>query len=196
MRGFTLVELIVVTTIIALMSAITLVRLPALTAQSHVNVAVNQVLQTARDARHRSSSVEEFNGRFPSYGLHFSMSSSQKVIMYADCTIDDNGDGILNQTDRFYYEAASCGGSSVKSEIQLQKGTRIKEIRRVPGSAKQQAFVEFVRPDPTTWLTDAQTLGGPYFLLETGHLEVDISDMSGNHTKTIQFWSSGKITTS
>ena len=117
-RGFTLIELIVVTSIIIVFSAILLTRLPVLSATAQLNKGVNDLVQVGLNTYSDSVSVKQFrSGIYPSYGIFLDTAFPRRILVFADCVADDNGDGILNDLDLFTYRpsALDCDGETVTS---------------------------------------------------------------------------------
>lgn len=191
-RGLTLIEVMVVVSIIALVTTALTIRESQVSDQVKLTASASRILEAAKDTRQRSLSVDEFvNGVFPSYGLHFNINNPEEVVVYADCTPDDNDDGTLNNSDDFAYDSGStdCDGDNgfVRS-VSLRSGTFIKEIASTGAfpdtwaSATESTMdILYLRPEPTIWVTDSD--GN---LMSSGFFEVVLST-DNEKTKSVIF---------
>jgi len=196
--GFTLIELIIVVGIFVLLTGILLVRLPSLGTKTRVDAATNVLIQTVRKMYNDSISVRELEpGLFPSYGIFLDTNFPRRIIVYADCIADDNSDGIIDDRDLFTYRESStdCNGKNgFVEEITLDSRVRIQEIRSILSrslnipTVETEVHIEFLRPEPSVWMTNESGV-----VLPTGRVEIDITDIGGQFTKTIIIWISGKI---
>ena len=194
-NGFSLMEMIVVVGIMGMVATIILTNIPGVTTSVRVNSAASTIMSTIKEVRHKSTSVKEFKSSlFPSYGVYFDMNEPQKIVVYADCIIDDNNDGIINDNDTFIYipTALDCNGESgFVEEIFLGSHVRINEIRSISeGSTvvETRMYLEYVRPEPSVWISESNGI-----ILPVGKMELDLTDTAGRITKTISFWSTGQI---
>lgn len=216
-QGLTFVELLVVISIIGLISAITLANTGILSSNAKATAAANTIYDTMKKARHDSVAVRELNGNlFPSYGVEFNMSNPEKIIVYADCLINDKDDPsdvdppIINQRDEFWNDTSinTCAGSGdadFVEEVLLPYNAKIKEIRSIApafpaappvtldiparNQTETEVYMEFVRPEPTIWIT----LGADGPLLKAGRVEIDVVDAAERSKKTIIFHSTGQF---
>ena len=206
LTGFTVIELVIVIGIVVTISLVMLTRLQALGTDARVKASADLVLNTLRDARNRSSSIREYapgSNRFPTYGVYFDMATPQQIILYADCKIDDNGDGKIDDLDDFTYNPSStnCAPDSpangLVQTIALDPGVRIKAIRKKdtatgPAVSQSRAYVEYLRPEPSIWISVADPPPTPT-VLGVGLIEIDIGDASDAFQKTIVVWTSSNI---
>lgn len=163
-----------------------------------MNSAVNEALEFVREARKNSSSVTELGntGIFPSYGVYFDLSAPRRILMYADCKIDDNGDGIIDDRDNFVYNPSStqcAGGNGYVKELSLDAAIAITDIQSVTTGlpvSESRVYIEYVRPEPTIWLSN--TNGE---VLSFGQIKIIFTESQRNTKKTITIWSTGHIET-
>jgi prepilin-type N-terminal cleavage/methylation domain-containing protein len=194
-KGFSLIELFTVIGIITIISTITLVNTSTFSAKARVEAAASQILDIMKEIRHNSVSVREFkNNLFPSYGVYFDINFPRRIIVYADCLIDDSGDNYIDDNDNFTYNPSStnCGGENgFVKEIALNSHVRIKEMRSISfgvTNTESKFYLEYVRPEPTVWITDSS--GN---LLPAGKIEIDLIDTKEKFKKTIVFWTTGQF---
>lgn len=196
-RGFSLIELVIVVGVIVVVSSVILIRFPALGAQVRFTNSVQTILDAIRDARARSAAITEFapgSGIFPSYGVFFELANPGQIRFYADCKIDDNGDGILDDKDFFSFNSASTDCSSTNGSlaiINLDRGITITGIRSFealagPYKDETRGSIEYLRPEPSVWIADSSGI-----VLGHGGLELQISD--GQQVKKMIMWTSGNI---
>lgn len=205
--GFTLIEIIIVIGIAVIITTITLASLPALNAQSRTKAGAETALRTVRDARNRSVAIAEFpigaaTPSFPSYGAFFTITSPQQITLYADCKLDDTGNNVIDHNDDFRFATSVCPdppgpATGLVENILLDSRVKIKEIRRiVPGATtitQQTAHVEFLRPEPSSWISTEGSPAPPTILLPLGRIEIDITDTNDTFTKTIVIWTTGHM---
>jgi hypothetical protein len=137
------------------------------------------------------------------------------VKLYADCTADDNNDGVFDQNDRFTYTgstlypglSSSCPASSVSCPAcqssglienrTLLYGAKITALR-VYNSAgtlllsPSRANVGYFRPEPTIWIAFINVSAQQ--VLDVGRLDIEITDVSGTIKKIISIGTTGRIT--
>ncbi|OHA12894.1 MAG: hypothetical protein A2909_02110 [Candidatus Tagabacteria bacterium RIFCSPLOWO2_01_FULL_39_11] len=200
-RGFTIIELLVVISVITIISAIILVSVSTLGIKTKVDVAVNLIFDAMKEARHNSVSIKEFNSNlFPSYGVYLDQTAPRRIIIYADCVVDDDNNNYIDDNDNFDYNQANCAGSNFVKQIDLDSQVAIKEMRTlscVTGvcvtTVEQKIYLEYVRPEPLVWITRDD--GFSRSLLEPGKIEIDLEDTSGKFQKKIIIWSTGQFAT-
>lgn len=128
--GFTLVEVIVVTSIIILLSAMVLVNYRSHSGELVLQRAANKLTQDIRRAGEMAMSVKEFQGSIPpgGYGVHFSTSWETYYILYAD----------ENNNEKY-----NVGVDGEVERINLEEGVYIQSIS--PASLS----INFKPPAPT-----------------------------------------------
>lgn len=193
--GFTLIELVVVVGIISMMSLLMLNNIPKISQSTYLNTAADEVVTLTKDIRQRSISIKEFHGGlFPSYGLYFDTTNPRQVTVYADCVADDSADNQLDNGDSFVYQPVTptCGAPSDLVETHtLYRESKIDSIHTITSAGtvnETKAYVEFVRPEPSTWISKSDNS-----LLESGRVEVTLTDRNGEFKKTIVYWNNGHI---
>jgi prepilin-type N-terminal cleavage/methylation domain-containing protein len=200
-KGFTLIELMVAMAIFVLLTTGFVLKFSRTGADTKLHITVTQVVGAIKEARYDAVTVVQYgnsSGIFPSYGVYFDKSKPKELTIYADCVIDDDGNGILNNNDNFTYSPSGTGCTGGPSAdgfvktIQLQNGVSISAIRTVVGStttSENKAYIEYIRPLPSVWITGATSGILPY-----GHIEIDLSDPQGGSIKTISVYTSGLVT--
>lgn len=199
--GFSLAEIIVVVGIIMMMSALVLARLPALRMQTRVSASAANMKRVILDARRRSTSIVEFKAGsnvFPSYGVYFDRAAPDKLTIFADCKLDDNGDTTINDQDYFSYNQSSSNCPAPNSNgfvetVFLEQGITIKALRTFTsnplfGTAQLKGAVEYLRPEPSIWISY-----GNGTLIGLGGLAIDIADATNTYKKTVVIWITGNI---
>ncbi len=135
--GFTLAELLVVTGIIVVLSAITLPAYRVGEKQFALERSSHKLAQDIRRTQEMAMSAKEFQGIIPvgGYGAYF-VQNSNYYILFADC--DNN---------KAYSSGTPCNGFSERVEtLYLEKGVKLKRYCFSPPSIGN---VVFTPPDPT-----------------------------------------------
>ena len=207
-RGFTLVETLVVIVVIIILSALVFSR--GISSNSKMRGSDMALLDTIKQVRQMSLSVKQFytSTVFPNYGIEFNTASPTIVKLYADCTADDNNDGVFDQNDRFTYTgstlypglSSSCPAPQPSGFIEnrtLLYGTKITALRVYDSVgtlllSPTRANVGYFRPEPTIWI--AFINGSAQQLLDVGRLDIEITDVSGTIKKIISIGTTGRIT--
>lgn len=92
-RSFSLIELLVVTSIIALLTVITLPYFRAGERQLALQRAANKLAQDVRRAQNMAISASEFEGEIPGgYGVYFDTGQPKQYILFADKNNDKDYD--------------------------------------------------------------------------------------------------------
>lgn len=201
--GFSLAEIVVVVSIIMLMSSLILARIPALRMQTRVSASAENMKRAILEARRRSTSIVEFkvgSGVFPSYGVYFDTATPDRLTIFADCKLDDNGDLNISEQDYFSYNQASANCPAPNSNgfvenIFLEQGITIKALRTfdsnpMSGTTRTIGAVEYLRPEPSIWISHGNS---PSTLIGLGGLAIDIADATNSYKKTIVIWITGNI---
>ena len=126
--------------------------------------------------------------------MYLDINYPRRIIIYADCVVDDNGDDYIDDKDKFYYDPSStdCGGENgFVEEITLDKQVKIKEIRSYSGDSEKiepKIYMEYVRPEPTFWVSNADLE-----VMTFKKIEIDISDIRERFKRTIIIWTTGQF---
>jgi len=140
-KGFTLVELLVVTAIIVLMTALILPNYRTSDKQLVLQRATYKLAQDLRRTQEMAMSAKEFQGQVPPrYGIEFGKDRNY-YILFADMNIPD-GNG--------KYEPP---GPDIEVErITLEKGVMVQDL--LTPLSKTTVWVAFKPPDPLTTIRD------------------------------------------
>ena len=146
--GFTLLEVLMVTSIIAIMSALVFANYENRNQQFALQRSVYKVAQDIRKASEMGMSAKEWENTIPKggYGIYFKESTTT-YILFADC----NDNRVYNSTgSATSCEAATPGQPYPEKveEIKLEKRVYIQNIE--PGSSFS---INFKPPDPKIKIT-------------------------------------------
>ncbi|MFH1423495.1 MAG: prepilin-type N-terminal cleavage/methylation domain-containing protein [Candidatus Nealsonbacteria bacterium] len=104
-RGFTLLELLVVVSIIVLMTAFTLPNHRSGDNQLALQRSAHKISQDLRRAQGFAISVKDFNGSTPGgYGIYFDLDENDRYIMFADLDGDQTYSGINEKAEEILLE--------------------------------------------------------------------------------------------
>ncbi len=196
-----MLELLVVLGIMTLLVGISLPNLQQFRAQARVKAGVEQLNDLTKETRQKAVSVERFlPDIYPSYGIFFDTAHNKEVVIYADCVADDNNDDSITTNDSFTFDPRSrdCAKQNGLVEtIALKEGAYIKTMYMTEPdsngngfitSEQTKASIEYLRPEPTIWLSNQNGTVVP-----VGELTVELSDTDNRATKTIVFLNSGQV---
>ena len=144
-KGFTLIELIVVTSIIMILTALSLANYDTGKKQLALQRASFKVSQDLRRAQEMSMSSKEFNGSIPpgGYGLFFrkfplgGYDYPHLYMLFAD--LDGNGTMDI--------------GSELVEIIDLEEGVKFSDFY-LEGMVSNETYFTFIPPDPETSIVD------------------------------------------
>ena len=139
-KGFTLVELLVVTGIIVIFTAMILPNYRLGDDQLAIQRSAHKLSQDIRRAQEFAISVKEFNGSLPSgYGIYFNLNQPDRYVIFADLNDDGLYSGLNEKTE----------------EAILEGNVRIDSFE--PVTTETSLTIFFAPPDPTiTFTPDAQ----------------------------------------
>lgn len=209
-RGFSLVELIVVISIMVLITTVVLVRHSAFNSTVLLNNLAYDVAGTIREAQVYATSVRNAGGQgfTTAYGVYFDMAFPEQFILFSDSDqdgvftfVDDgSGGGVANDG------IPDSGSEAVVDRYVLQRGHRVTNIcRTLPAqggtichdsllTTLESITFSFRRPNPDTIIT--YTTGG-FFNVNppsngtSGTISIGSSD--GNLIRTIEVLPTGQI---
>ncbi len=171
LRGFTLVELLVVTGIIILVSGVVLANNNRFGGRILLENLAYDVALSVRQAQVYGISVHTFGGNFGAgYGMHFDINSPATYVLFADA-VSPNGlyDGCPN--------SASC---ELVQSTTIQGGYKIVDLCTTAGGSSVETCnlnmldVLFKRPEPDAFISANGTSGvaNPGALSEDGRIIV------------------------
>lgn len=182
-RGFTLIEVVVVTGVIAIIAAITLASFPEFSERIGIEQEAGKFVLALRKTQTYALAVREFqrgSSMFPPYGVNILLSDPTHYTIFGD----------LNSSSRF----ESLFGEKVET-VSAEKRVSIirlcgnsQSIPRGPCSLSSIDVV-YIRPAPTISLIGVD--GG--LPLSYNDIKVDLSSADGSIKKSVIIWSTGQI---
>jgi len=175
-KAFTLIELMVVASIIIILSAVALLNYQSGQSQFALQRSANKLAQDIRRAQEMAMSAKECQecggGIPPGYGIFLDRDwDNKRYRLYAD-TDPSQGNEFYNSAD-----------TSVGPLLELEKGVIIKDINTAP----KKVSINFKPPDPTVKIK-FQLVGEIDEVVITLAIENDL-----NKTKTIKINQAGLI---
>jgi len=136
-KGFTLIEMLVVITIIAILTTISIPFYQGSRKKMLLQNITNKLAQDIRKAQEMAMATKESQCGIPKggYGVYF-VENQKKYILFADCDGNEKYDG----------------GIEKFKEINLEKGAQIYQL--FPSSP---LTITFSPPDPTTFINQTTT---------------------------------------
>ena len=184
--GYTIIELLVSISIIAVISGVFLMNYKAADRQFLLNQAVQQVASDLRQAQNYALGQKEFNGTPPEggWGIYFRRvnPNDEYYILFADTATG---------SEAHLYDSGELYGNGNKKEIFLPKDIVINNNffdSTPPG--KVNATVTFIAPDASVWLCDDVT---NCTTNNYNELEIELEDTKTGNTKRIKMNKYGLI---
>ena len=179
-RGFTVVELVIVLTIMITITSLILANYPGFNERLAVRGASEDIASNVRLAQAYGLGVKESSpGLFPGYGVYFQGTTANSYVLFAD-----------NNNDGTYQESEKIKDLAIQSSVQIYD--LCVNVKQTPpgtcGFASLTAF--YKRPTPIVSLKGEQTIGGT--VVPASDIEIKIRGARGT-TKTIVVWLSGQI---
>jgi type II secretory pathway pseudopilin PulG len=162
LTGFTLLEIVVVTSIIMLLSVVVFVNYQGTEKDLALSRSVHKLSQDLRQVQEIAMSCQktplEFGEQvFPKggYGMYF-IENSDSYILFADCDGDHEYDdwGPYSCEDADYKLGQSC--DETLEVISLEQGIKIKELQ-VDSIQVNELPITFIPPDPTIIISGADS---------------------------------------
>ena len=161
-KGFTVVELMVVTAIFALMSSIAIANYPSFTTRLSLELLAHDIALTIRQSQVYTLGVKALAGDFPSWGVHFDANDEKHFILFAD----KNGNAVYDKGD-------DCGGADTECQTKYtvqglntitqlcgKFGSTVDCFAVFPESTRYLDVV-FRRPDPDAYSSSDQVEYAP-----------------------------------
>lgn len=183
-EGFTMVEVVVVLSIITIISTVVLVSFTGLNESGVINRSGRELALGVRRAQNMSLAVTQIsvgspptNQIPPAVGVRFSTLSSESnsFFLFAD----------LDPRDNKYTDASE---KIIDSTVTFERAVKINKISSKSGQQYSIAHIIFTAPEATAALTDQD--GG---VIPGGEINVELISPSGNFKKTVSVRESGQI---
>jgi len=151
--GFTLIEMMVVVSIILILSLISIPVYQGSKKQLALQRAVNKLAQDIRKAEEMAMLAKEFQGAVPQggYGISLTTVTPGKYIVFADC----------NSNQMYDSSGTPCGNDTAPEkveEIEIEKGIQIETLS--PNSPLDTLDIVFTPPDPAIWVNSGTSTTG------------------------------------
>jgi Tfp pilus assembly protein FimT len=195
-RGFSLIELLTVVSLIMIFMVFMLTRTPNLNGVARLETSVGTLLSAFRQARHDSISVAKLgaSNEFPSYGVYV-QENGTTVTIYADCQADDTGDATptVDENDTFHFEDNNCGATY--TPLPLEPGVTVSDIgiRRTDAGAYTTTpvslSVQFVRPHPIVMMVTK--VGTVFTVQPNAEAYIELRESRTNTTRRIRVNTNG-----
>lgn len=200
--GFSLVELIITTSIVMLISTIIYANYPDLSEKQSIDRTARLISLTMREAETRAMTVVEdpFSegfGRFPAYGVNFDVSpgsgSNKKIILYSD--FDRNCTAFTSENCRYMTKEPGANDKMIAERIIPTAAViknlcgNLKSLGEVCGL--QELDITFLRPSPTIYLKGFDGVAWQDF--NDAEILVDMPEGTKKNQKLIGITQSGQI---
>ncbi len=179
-RGFTIVELVIVLAIMVTITSLILANYPGFNERLAVRGASADIASNIRLAQAYGLGVKESSPNlFPGYGVYFQSATANSYVLFAD----NNNDWIYQASEKI-------------KDLAIQTGVQIYDLcanvkQTPPGTCGLASLTAFYkRPTPIVSLKGEQTIGGT--VVPASDIEIKIRGARGT-TKTIVVWLSGQI---
>ena len=178
--GFTIVELLIVLTIMVTITSLMLANYPSFNERLAVRAASEDIASNVRLAEAYGLGVKESSADlFPGYGVYFKSTVTNSYVIFAD-----------NNNDSIYQVSEKIKDLTIQTSVQIYD--LCANVKQTPpgtcGLASLTTF--FKRPTPIVSLKGEQTIGG--VVVPASDIEIKIRGSRGT-TKTIVVWLSGQI---
>lgn len=141
-RGFTLMELLVVTGIVVIISAIMLANHAAFGGSITLRNLAYDIALSLREAQTYGISVRQFQGDFSAgYGVHIRLSSPTEYILFADGVTQNS----VYDAGELVRSASIAGGFHI-ADVCIVPAGQSSEL--CAGDGVTQVDITFVRPEP------------------------------------------------
>lgn len=166
-QGFTIVELLVSTGIIVLISGIFLANYRSASRSSKLNLAAQQLASDIRQAQSQALGLQEFQGNIPKGGwaIHFAAGNN-----YYEIFADLDGDGLVVEDS----------GAEKLKDITLPEGLALSNFTSSDASCSgvlNSGTIIFIPPDP---LTSIESDAGP-----CEQMDIILRDTASGNTKNV-----------
>ncbi len=178
--GFTVVELVIVLTIMVTITSLILTNYPGFNERLAARAVSEDVASNIRLAQAYGLGVKESSSDlFPGYGIYFQSAIANSYVLFAD-----------NNNDSTYQTSEKIKDLAIQTSVQIYD--LCVNVKQAPpgtcGLASLTAF--FRRPTPIVSLKGEQTIGGT--VVPASDIEIKIRGARGT-VKTIVVWLSGQI---
>lgn len=167
-HGFTLIELIVGVSMLALVTGIFLANYHGTNKRSELIMEAQKLAANIRVAQSYSLESKKFNNDIPAggWGVHFDLAaSSGSYLIFADLNEPEGNKTYDNETEKY-------------QEFELPKGITMEEIKMEDDSTWDKVDISFLPPDPTTNIWD----GADNYNLA----RITLKENAGNTTKVVE----------
>ncbi len=181
--GFSMIELMVTTSIVAVISSIVLFNFPSFSSKILLENLTHEIALVVRQAQVYGIGIKATaGGVFPSYGAHFDTdpAKQKQVLLFADA----NTNGI--------YEA---GNDTVIETFEIQRGNYISGLCSIASgfttcAPTEEIDITFKRPDP-----EAKICAGSVCTGSISAAQITVSPPAGSDIgpRFISVWISGQI---
>lgn len=185
-RAFTLIEVVIVTGVIAIIAAVTLASFPEFSERIGIEQEAGKLTLALRKTQSYALAVREFqagSGIFPAYGVNISINDPLHYTIFGDLPP-------LFGSNRF----ESFLGEAVET-VTVEKRVKIAKIcgnsQSIPSGSCElsSADIVYIRPVPTISLLGVE--GG--LSLIYNDIKVVFKSLDGSIEKSVIIWSTGQI---
>lgn len=188
--GFTVVELLVVISIMAIISAIVLADYPKFSRVTSLERGSQLLALTMRDSETRAMSARGSAGVFTNrFGTHVDISASGNVrqyILFADTS--------PSPPNNFYDTGEELFIRTLSSQVHINKICRLLRDTNLANDqcGYDRLSITFERPAPVINVYGA-TSGNPPGDLGTGDFEIELVTTDGSLFRCVVIWSTGAV---
>jgi prepilin-type N-terminal cleavage/methylation domain-containing protein len=205
-KGFTLIELMVVISIMAIMSGVAIFNYSDFRSQISLQNLSDDIALSVRKAQSYAVGVRGYNSIFSGYGVHFSLDAkhngthfggNKSFIIFAN----------LNDDKRYHSNGEECGNPSKQNEcleeLNITSADKIsviiiglngrREIRNTK-SGTVDIFFNRPNPEPTFCYRDNYNNGACDEDTSITYVKIIVSNINNpEKSKTVTIWNNGQI---